>query len=60
MNIRCDMCKHWNYRDIGYGVCNKINEKIEIELVMGWDGGYVKEIETESDFGCNLFEQIEL
>lgn len=41
------------------GECEKIKDKIEIELVTGWDGGYVKIIETEADFGCSLFDDIE-
>jgi hypothetical protein len=61
MKQRCDVCKHWNLIDNGYGLgrCNKIQEKIEVELDLGWNGGSVKYIETEADFGCNLFESIE-
>lgn len=58
MRQRCDVCKHWESFDIGFGICTKIREKIEVELVTGWDGGHVKNIETEADFGCNLFEEI--
>jgi hypothetical protein len=30
-----------------------------IELVTGWDGGYVDCVETTSDFGCILHESKE-
>ena len=52
----CSNCILWERTDDCYGKCSKINEKIEIELVTGWEGGYVKAIETEWDFGCNQFE----
>jgi hypothetical protein len=53
------MCKHWQYTDISYGKCSKIREKNEIDLTLGWEGGYVNYIETEADFGCNQFEGVE-
>lgn len=56
MNM-CETCKHWKFFRYDYGSCSKIEEKIEIQLVTGWDGGYVKEIETEKDFGCTLWEE---
>jgi hypothetical protein len=56
MERRCDICTFWEPTDMGYGKCLMIKEKIEIELVTGWDGGYVKHIETEADFGCNLHQ----
>jgi len=61
MRQRCDVCKHWKYIDngYGYGKCYKIQDKIDIELDLGWDGGSVDWIETEADFGCNLFESID-
>ncbi|MGB6406632.1 MAG: hypothetical protein WBF39_04100 [Planococcus donghaensis] len=60
MDQRCDACKYWKYNGNEYnmGECSKIQEKIEIELELGWDGGCVDYIETEADFGCNLFEEI--
>lgn len=59
MQQRCDGCKHWKSTLYQMGECEKIKDKIEIELVTGWDGGYVKIIETEADFGCSLFDDIE-
>lgn len=55
----CDKCIHWKKFAYQTGDCTKIREKIDIELVTGWDGGYVKAIETEADFGCNQFEDLE-
>jgi hypothetical protein len=60
MNMnKCCNCKYWKPTLYDMGECKKINEKIEIELATGWDGGYVRVIETGSDFGCNLFEKLE-
>lgn len=53
--MNCKSCSYWTETLYGMGKCSKINEKIEIELVTGWDGGYVDYIETTEDFGCNLF-----
>lgn len=59
MKQRCDVCKHWKYTCYSMGECEKIKEKINIDLVTGWDGGYVDAIETDADFACNQFEEIE-
>ena len=58
---RCLTCKHWEQKTFytyenakNTGRCKELNtsDYIEIELHTGWDGGYVDEIRTESDFGC--------
>lgn len=61
MNRRCDVCKHWKYIDngYGYGKCNMIQQKIDIELDLGYGGGSVRHVETDADFGCNLFEIVD-
>ena len=53
----CNECKYWKATLYSMGECEKIKEKIVVELVTGWDGGYVKCIETDYDFGCKLFEE---
>jgi len=60
----CGNCKHWDQRTfnsyegaVNAGECTKIREALEIEVDAGWDGGTVGKIETDSDFGCNLFER---
>lgn len=55
----CEDCKHWQHMFADYGKCSEIASKLDIELVTGWDGGYVKHIETEVEFGCNLFQEQE-
>ena len=50
---RCKTCSHWKRNNnYGDGVCSKIDEKIYVELITGWEGGYVSYIETNEDFGC--------
>ena len=64
---RCKTCKHWTPTTfyvydgaINDGTCDKLpGSKMTIELQTGWDGGYVKSVETESDFGCVLHENKE-
>jgi hypothetical protein len=58
MNRICETCNYWEPTVYGLGKCSKIRDKIDIELITGWDGGYVDYIETESDFGCNLHQYI--
>ncbi|WP_028982853.1 hypothetical protein [Sporolactobacillus terrae] len=61
MNEICKTCKYWNpnkfndYDPID-GNCEKISDKVEAELITGWDGGYVKNFVTDDDFGCVLWE----
>lgn len=50
----CKNCKFWDSND---GICDEIKNKIEAELVTGWDGGYVKNFLTDEDFGCVLWEE---
>lgn len=69
----CAVCKHWEERERlraarwaktaepehEYYVdaeCHKIREKVEI-LVYG--DGYIESVDTDSDFGCILFEESE-
>jgi hypothetical protein len=54
---KCETCIHWQYTNYSSSICDKLKEKLEIELVTCCDGGYVKSIETESDFGCNQWEE---
>ena len=60
---KCKDCEHWEQTTfydydgvVNDGKCKKIREKIDISIHYGWDGGYVNYLETEGDFGCNLFE----
>lgn len=60
--MRCDKCKHWKEaKPQEYlprlGVCDeiKLTDKVEIDLQVGWEGGFVDEIWTDEDFGCTLF-----
>ncbi|EST11268.1 hypothetical protein P343_12725 [Sporolactobacillus laevolacticus DSM 442] len=57
MNETCKTCKFWHSDDQYSGICEKIMDKVEVELVTGWDGGYVKHFETDNDFGCVLWEK---
>jgi len=63
--MKCESCKYWEQttfyvydKVVNQGQCKQIRDKIEIELHTGWDGGYVMYVETDSDFGCNLYESI--
>ena len=58
---RCSTCKFWtkntfyDYEEaVNSGFCSEIGFELDIELKTGWDGGYVKSIETQSTFGCTL------
>lgn len=61
----CKNCKYWFLctETTGFlledkcGRCAQIHEKIEINLVTGYDGAYVGSIETNALFGCVLFEE---
>jgi hypothetical protein len=63
---KCKTCKHWtqisNWKydnAIQQGICKGIlgSVKVEINLRLGWEGGYVESIETDEDFGCALYEK---
>ena len=62
--MKCEDCKHWepskdnkNYLPEDYvGECDQIGAILDIELVTGYDGGYVESIETPINFGCSAFE----
>jgi len=60
----CLDCKFWkqvsnNEHAINDGNCSKLDrtDKLIINLHLGWEGGYVNDIETDEDFGCRLFER---
>jgi hypothetical protein len=53
----CVNCVHWKRVDDVFGECEKVKEKTHINLVVGSEGGYVDNIETEAYFGCNQFEE---
>jgi len=61
--IRCDMCKFWKknvrFEWMNSGICDQLrkSDKVMIEIKTGWDGGYVDYLETDSDFGCVLYEE---
>jgi hypothetical protein len=56
--MRCDNCKFWkNITSYGIGECNKLKDKVDVDLIEGWDGAYLNTFETEDDFGCILFEE---
>jgi hypothetical protein len=59
MGGRCDMCVHWKPTEYGWGKCSEVRTKLEIDLITGYEGAVVNYIETESDFGCTLFEHID-
>jgi len=56
---RCCTCKFWDQKTnwdfpgaVNDGRCSEIRDGMEIELHLGWDGGYVDYVETFSNFGC--------
>lgn len=58
----CLLCKFWKQTTfyehlVNEGNCDKLNktDKVSINLHLGWEGGYVNDIETEADFYCALF-----
>lgn len=58
---RCSTCKFWTQNTFydyegaeNDGFCSELGTEIDIELVTGWDGGYVDKIETKNTFGCTL------
>lgn len=59
---RCSLCKFWkqttfNEYSVNDGKCEQLNrtDKVTINLHLGWEGGYVNDIETDADFYCALF-----
>jgi hypothetical protein len=66
--VLCRDCIHWtatnNYPDCprdlpatkGYwtGECSRIQDAIDIEISAGWEGGVVRCVETDANFGCVL------
>jgi hypothetical protein len=59
MRERCDVCRHWEPTEYGFGKCSRIREKVMVDLTVGWEGGVVNFIETDADFGCNQFDIID-
>jgi hypothetical protein len=61
----CKNCKYWhmNIKTIGYcpedqsGYCDQIDDKIDVHIYYGLDGGYLESIETNTMFGCVLFKE---
>lgn len=56
----CANCKHWQGDVALYdtsAVCKEIKRKLDFDVRAGWEGGWVVAVETEKDFGCNLFEK---
>jgi len=42
------------------GVCDAMpGSKMEIALRTGWEGGYVSEIETQCDFCCAYYKELD-
>lgn len=56
----CGNCTHWKPTVREYGICGRLGESLEIEVIAGWDGGYVNVIESERGFGCVLFAEREV
>jgi len=59
---RCLLCEYWKQttkyeNTTNEGECSKLNktDKIAINLILGWEGGYVNDIKTDDDFYCALF-----
>ena len=62
--MNCKDCKFWkqitNHTTIvNTGECTELVYHIEIDLSLGWEGGYVESVNTEGDFGCLKFEKDE-
>ncbi|MCK9430966.1 MAG: hypothetical protein M0R17_13405 [Candidatus Omnitrophica bacterium] len=60
----CLTCTHWKQKTfyvydgaINDGICNKLKTELYIDLITDWGGGYVKSIETPSNFGCTLHDE---
>ena len=64
--MKCSECKHWKrlpesdryLPEDEVGECDGLlNDGIDIELQTGWDGGYIRLIETDHDFFCANYEK---
>ncbi|MBR9703065.1 hypothetical protein GOV10_03455 [Candidatus Woesearchaeota archaeon] len=58
----CGNCKHWRQTTFydgveNDGVCREIKTHLEIEVIVGWDGGVIGVIETTDKFYCAAFEE---
>lgn len=69
--LLCYQCRHWAPNQTVYpeeypllapenewrdGKCRRLLSVLSIELRTGWDGGYVRHIETPASFGCVMGE----
>lgn len=57
----CKTCKYWEQNTswdyegaVNDGFCRELLGEIICDVEAGWDGGYVKTVETTGDFGCIL------
>ena len=63
--MKCSECKFWKRETIYnnthqsiWGKCDGLpNHRMEIEIDAGWDGGVVRDIETDEDWFCASFEK---
>jgi hypothetical protein len=69
--INCRDCKHWKgnrHKDkhlpllpvdeeFRMGECTRLIHSLDIDLIVGWEGGYVRTIHTPASFGCVLAEK---
>ena len=60
----CKICMHWDTdnepsEDDFYGNCKVfLGDKVFINVIGGWEGCVVGNIETESSFSCSTWEQV--
>lgn len=69
MDMACENCKHWkedaHSKSLTYeghprtGYCGQLqySDSVEIEVKAGWEGGYVKSIQTSGKFFCADFKK---
>lgn len=60
---RCFTCRHWRGDSFAslppehrQGTCAVLKATLDITLCLGWDGGYVEQIDVPGDFGCIKYE----
>ena len=68
MTRLCENCQHWTRSEYSknllpcdaMGVCDALPGcKMLIALRTGWEGGYVCEIETQCDFSCDYYKELD-
>ncbi|MBW2644574.1 MAG: hypothetical protein JRE23_00090 [Deltaproteobacteria bacterium] len=54
--VICDVCKYWERPTDKFseGECQKLREKVEVEVEAGMEGYSLIAFFTEKDFGCIL------